>query len=393
MIDVFVSIIRSLYVPDFFLFLFFCILILCFKWRVGLLFVLSIMFFFVWRIKAPIITSRYCFSIQIFYIISLAYALKVVQIKQIKRIIVSFIFLVLISHFFLSFSGSRNNYLFCLMEDTAFFLSHDKEATILIEEKEYDRILYSPQKNNQIVLCHPPQTYEDLDSIYYQYDFWNNNAYLVFSEKGGKNSAGTLKKCLYNSNTILKKTRNYIKSKKQYISVYFHEKFIPSSFEDLKTIPALNSIICNGTLKSCSPFFETYIYQLGNKLIWIVGADLQSKDKIIYLLFPTNQVFLSRKRFKDNRSFYADTKNETGRYGKYKVFERSLPNEYPVREIDVGYLINQNKTLFKPFYLSLSKPVETMPKAKPAAVPVATADEAEKLNADALLFFEKRSKK
>ena len=138
MSNVLVSIIRSLYVPDFILFLFFCVLILVFKWRVGLLLLLSIAFFFVWRIKAPIMNSRYCFSIQIFYIISLAFALKIKprHFKQIKRIIVSLLFLVLISHFFLSFSGSRNNYLFFLMDDTAFFLSHDKNASVFIEKKE-----------------------------------------------------------------------------------------------------------------------------------------------------------------------------------------------------------------------------------------------------------------
>ena len=353
MISVLISIIRCLYVPDFILFLFLCILIFICKWRVGLLFFLSIVFFFVWRIKAPIINSRYCLSIQIFYIISLAFALKIKQrnFRQTKGIIVFLLFSVLITHFFLSFSGSRNNYLFYLMDDTAFFLSHDRNASALIEEKEYARILYSPQKNNHIILCQTPQTNEDLDPIYYQYEFWNNNAYLIFSENKKGNSNGTLKKCLYNSDAICKKIRNYVKSKDKYISVYYHEKFLPSAFGDLKEYPTLNTIICNGTLKSCSPFFDTYIYQLENKLFWIIGADLQPKDEIIFHLYPPSIEYLSPQKAIsgfDNRYFFINSKYEIGRYGRYRLLERTLPKEYPVIKIEVGYNINRNITRFKP---------------------------------------------
>ena len=357
MSNVLVSIIRSLYVPDFILLLLYCILILVFHWRVGLLFFLSIVFFFIWRIKAPIINSRYCISIQIFFIVSLAFALRIKQ-RQVKRIIVFLLFPVFIIHFFLSFSGSRNSFLFYLMDDAAFFLSHDRNASVFIEEKEYDRIMHSPPNNKQIVLLQAPQTHEDLDSIYYQYDqyeFWNNNAYLVFSEKKRGNSAGSLKKCLYNSDTTCKKIRNYIKSKNKYISVYFHEKFLPPSFENLKDAPTLNTIICNGILKSCSPFFDTYIYQVGNKLFWIVGADLQPNDEIIFQLYPTRREYLPPERVIhkfDNRGFRISTTNtkyEIGRYGKYRLFERTLPEEYPIQKIKVGYNINQNITWFKPF--------------------------------------------
>lgn len=358
MLDVLVSIIRCLYVPDFILFLSLCILFLFLNWRVGLLFVLSIVFFFVWRIKAPVINSRYCLSIQIFFIILFAFTLKIKQrhFKRIKKIIVSLFFSVLIIHFFLSFSGSRNNYLFYVMDDTASLLSHDKNASFFIEKQEYDRVLYSPQKNNQIVLLHAPQTHEDMDLIYYQYEFWDNNAYLIFSEKKTGNSTGTFQKCLYNSDTLCKKIRNYVKGKNKYISVYFHEKFLPSSFEDLKDYPALNTIICNGTLKSCSPLFDTYIYQLGNTLFWIVGADLQPKDEIIFHLFPPNREYLPPERAKygfDNRGFRINSKYEIGRYGKYRLFERTLPKEYPIVRIIVGFNRNKrNITLFKTFHPS-----------------------------------------
>ena len=351
MLNVLVSIIRCLYVPDFILFLFLCISILVFKLRVGLLLFLSVVCFFVWRVKAPNINSRYCLSILICFIISFAFALKIKQshFKRIKRFIIFLLFPVLIIHLFLSFSSSRNNYLFNLMDDTAFFLSHDKNASVLIEKKEYDRILFSRKKNNQIVLCQAPQTHEDLDLIYYQYEFWNNNAYLIFSENKTGNSTGTLKKCLYNSDITCKKIRNYIKSKNKHVSVYFHEKFFPSSFGDIKDYPTLNTIICKGTLKSCSPFFDTYIYQLENKLFWIIGADLQPKDTMIFYLYPPSQEYLSPERLVDIRSFYISTENETGRYGKYRLFERTLPKEYPVTKIVVGYNINRNATLFKSF--------------------------------------------
>ena len=360
MLNILVSIIRSLYVPDFILFLFFCILVLVFKWRVGLPFLLTVLFFFVWRIQVSNINSRYCLSIQIFFIISLALALRIKQrhFRQIKRIIVSLLLPVLIIHIFLSFSSSRNSFYFYLMDDAAFFSSHDKNAFVFIEQKEYNRIQHSPQKNNQIVLCQVPQTHEDLDLIYYQYDryeFWNNNAYLIFSENNTGNSTGTFKKCLYNSNTTCKKIRNYIKSKKKYISVYFHEKFFPSSLGDLKDYPTLNAIICNGTLKSCSPFFDTYIYQLGNKLFWIIGADLQPKDEIIFQLHPPFREYLSPERAIhgfDNRGFRINTRYEIGRYGKYRLFERILPREYPVQIISVGYNINRKITWFKMFHPS-----------------------------------------
>lgn len=355
MLNVLVSIIRCLYVPDFILFLFFCVLILFFKWRVGLLLFLSFAFFFLWRIKAPIISTRYCLSIQILFVISLASTLKIKQrnLKQIKKYIVSLLFPLLIAHIFLSFSGSQNNYLFDLIDDMDSFLSHDENASVLIEKQEYDRILYSPQKKNKIVLYQAPQTYEDLAFIYQQYEFWNSNAYLVFSEKKTENRSGTFKKCLYNSDAKCKKIRNYIKTNNKCISVYFHENFFPFSFKTLHDYPILNTIICNGTLKACSPFFDTYIYQWGKKIYWIIGADLQPKDEIIFHLYPPNREYLSHEwviHGMENRSFYFNSKNEIGRYGKYRLFERPLPKEYPVETIKVGYNINRSIIWFKEFH-------------------------------------------
>ncbi len=115
----------------------------------------------------------------------------------------------------------------------------------------------------------------------------------------------------------------------------------------------LKSIIDPATLKVYNPEHDVYVYQLGDRLYWLIGKD--SEASIIYHLYTDELENLpeNRKQYGfDNRGFrFGSNKEitETMNCGQYRVFSDIIPPEYHVSAIMVGMNKGQD-VLWKQFF-------------------------------------------
>ena len=102
----------------------------------------------------------------------------------------------------------------------------------------------------------------------------------------------------------------------------------------------LDSLVQNGVLKVYEEDYDAFVYELDNRLYWIIGTDFDAS--IIYHLYTTEPENLPENRQRygfDNRGFRIGSDKdltETMNCGKYKVFSDIIPTEYYVTAIAVG---------------------------------------------------------
>ena len=102
----------------------------------------------------------------------------------------------------------------------------------------------------------------------------------------------------------------------------------------------LETIVKNGTLKVYNAEYDTYVYQLGNRLYWLIGEDFTGN--IIYHLHTDEPEKLPEERVYygfDNRRIHVDGEQEiTNKMecGQYRVFSDIIPTEYHITAIMVG---------------------------------------------------------
>ena len=103
---------------------------------------------------------------------------------------------------------------------------------------------------------------------------------------------------------------------------------------------ALESIVNSGKLKAFEPEYDVYVYQVGNRLYWLIGKDFDAN--LIYHLHTSESENLpeNRKQYGfDNRFLPLDGDKEltkTMNCGKYRVFSDIIPQEYYVTAVMVG---------------------------------------------------------
>ena len=94
-------------------------------------------------------------------------------------------------------------------------------------------------------------------------------------------------------------------------------------------------------LKAYSSEFDTFVYEDGDKLLWLIGwEELDKNTEIIYHLHTNESEKLPEKRVQykfDNRGFRVGTDKEIKSIGHYRVFEDIIPEEYNVTAIAVGF--------------------------------------------------------
>lgn len=94
-------------------------------------------------------------------------------------------------------------------------------------------------------------------------------------------------------------------------------------------------------LKAYSSEFDTFVYEDGDRLLWLIGwNDLDSSTEIIYHLYTNEPEKLPEKRVQykfDNRGFRDGTDKEIRSIGHYRVFEDIIPVDYNVTAIVVGF--------------------------------------------------------
>ena len=106
-------------------------------------------------------------------------------------------------------------------------------------------------------------------------------------------------------------------------------------------------IVNNGVLKVYNPEYDTYLYQVEDKLYWLVGKDFDAS--LIYHIFTEEVDRLPESRQKygfDNRSFVRGSDKDLTddlKCGKYNVYCDLIPKEYNVSAVAVG--MNHGKTM------------------------------------------------
>ena len=110
-------------------------------------------------------------------------------------------------------------------------------------------------------------------------------------------------------------------------------KYVPGS-------PAPEGVKVDGVLKAYNEKYDTYVYQNGDCLTWLVGWDINGDTEIIYHIHTDETDKLPENRVKygyDNRSFRVGTKKERKMMGKYRVFSDIIPTKYHATAAIVGY--------------------------------------------------------
>lgn len=102
----------------------------------------------------------------------------------------------------------------------------------------------------------------------------------------------------------------------------------------------LEFLIHNGTLKVYNAKYGTYLYQVKNRLYWLIGKDFDAS--IIYHLYTDEPENLPENRQQsgfDNRAVQTDSEKEltsTINCGNYRVFTDIIPEEYHILAIATG---------------------------------------------------------
>lgn len=106
------------------------------------------------------------------------------------------------------------------------------------------------------------------------------------------------------------------------------------------TLPVVDGLPDRAVLKAYDKKTDTMVYQDRQRLLWLIGSDIDPATEIIYHIHTAEQERLPENRKKygfDNRGFKTETGRELESIGHYRVFEKELPIEYHVTEVIVGF--------------------------------------------------------
>lgn len=93
----------------------------------------------------------------------------------------------------------------------------------------------------------------------------------------------------------------------------------------------------DAVLKACTEELGVYVYQSGDKLIWLVGDKVDDDTELIYHIYSSAPEKLPKERWEygfDNMGFGSGEPDKT--YSGYRMFTRPIPKRYPVSSIIVG---------------------------------------------------------
>lgn len=99
----------------------------------------------------------------------------------------------------------------------------------------------------------------------------------------------------------------------------------------------IEQTIDSGTLLFYNADCDVFVYQVNDRLYWLVGED--NDCSIIFHLYTDEPDNLPKNRQQygfDNRGFKAGSEKELERCGKYRVFSDIIPSEYNVIAIATG---------------------------------------------------------
>ena len=108
-------------------------------------------------------------------------------------------------------------------------------------------------------------------------------------------------------------------------------------------IPVIKGLPESAVLKAWNEEYDTLVYQEGDRLLWLIGTEIDKKTEVIYHIHTDEPENLPEKRVPygfDNRGFRAGAEradNEMTSIDHYRVFEKEIPEEYNVTAVVVGF--------------------------------------------------------
>lgn len=108
--------------------------------------------------------------------------------------------------------------------------------------------------------------------------------------------------------------------------------------------PVVEGLPEGAVLKAYNEKSDVLVYQDRERLLWLIGTEIDKNTEIIYHIYTDEPEKLPEKRVKigfDNRGFNAPknkrAQNEIEPIGHYRVFEKDIPQEYNVTAVTVGF--------------------------------------------------------
>ena len=117
-------------------------------------------------------------------------------------------------------------------------------------------------------------------------------------------------------------------------------KYVPAGVPEPDGVDELTKDgILKTVLKTYNAENDVYVYQIQDKIVWLIGNEIPERTEIIYHLHTNEPDKLpeARQKYKsDNLGFMAD-KAQCSFIGHYRIYEALIPREYPITAIGVGY--------------------------------------------------------
>ena len=107
--------------------------------------------------------------------------------------------------------------------------------------------------------------------------------------------------------------------------------------------PVIDGLPETSVLKAWNEEYDTLVYQDGERLLWLIGKEIDKNTEVIYHIHTDEPEKLPEKRIQygfDNRGFRVGderAENELEGIDHYRVFEKEIPEEYHVTAIVVGF--------------------------------------------------------
>lgn len=107
--------------------------------------------------------------------------------------------------------------------------------------------------------------------------------------------------------------------------------------------PLISELPEGAVLKAYSSDFDTFVYQDSERILWLIGTEIDKNTEVIYHIHTDESEKLPENRVQygfDNRGFRAGAErrdNELESVEHYRVFEREIPSEYNVTAVVVGF--------------------------------------------------------
>ena len=108
-------------------------------------------------------------------------------------------------------------------------------------------------------------------------------------------------------------------------------------------VPLMKGVSERAILKAYSMEFDTLVFQDGERLLWLIGSEIDKNTEIIYHIHTTEAEKLPERRIIygfDNRGFRVGAEridDELESIEHYRVFEKEIPQEYNVTAVVIGF--------------------------------------------------------